>query len=123
MPSPTGWPVWCQPAPWSDTGGIPRSSAGTSEHRRRGSMRDASNRFSLPTAAWRSQRAEERDQIGGFLAGEQEPERALVQVDDVVERGGEPVVEVRGPGGQAAQARHLEVIEIGELAGADAVAR
>jgi hypothetical protein len=42
-----------------------------------------------------SQRLEERGQIRGLLPREHEAERGLVEGDDVLERGGEPVVEVR----------------------------
>src|SRR4051794_6427992 len=68
--------------------------------------------FGFRVSRSRSQRAEERDQIGLLLVREADVESCVVEVDDGLEVGARAVVEVRGAGGEAAQDRALELADV-----------
>src|SRR5215475_4201152 len=70
-----------------------------------------------------SQRAEECGEVVGLLRREHEAERRLIELDHVVDRRSDSVVEIRCARRQTTQAGDLEAIEVGELAAADALAR
>ena len=70
-----------------------------------------------PQARRASERFQERDEVGPFLVGEDEPHVRFVVSNDVLERRGNPVMKVGRTCGERAPRRRLEPAEIAPQSG------